>query len=63
MVNKWEALTEKQKTRTLLWLKGLPINQIAALEGVCRQSVWDSLSGSFKKIPALRTMGYDFRQR
>lgn len=60
--NPWDSLTEKQKRRVIMWLRGLTVAQIAAVENVHRQSVWDSLSGAFKKIKGLRRMGYDWRR-
>lgn len=57
----WSRLSAKQKRRVRMWISGLSPRQIAEVDGVTRQAIWESLSRSFKILPALESVGYDFR--
>ena len=51
--NPWDSLTETQKRRLHLRLRGYSYRQIASLECVDVKSVWQSLLVCRKKISAL----------
>jgi DNA-binding CsgD family transcriptional regulator len=55
----WDKLTETQKRRLRLRLRGYSYRHIARLECVSVTSVWDSLLGCAKKLPSLRTILYE----
>jgi len=58
----WQRLTEIQRRRVKLYLMGFSQRQIAATEGVTQQAIWDTLTRAYKKIPALRTVVYDWQR-
>lgn len=57
----WLGLTEKQRRRVRLYMDPrYNIQKIAEMEGVTRSAIWQSLYRSFKVLPALEAMSYDF---
>ena len=57
----WGSLTPKQKRRVRMWIAGFSVRRIAAVEGVSRQAIEQSNARSFKILPPLYSLGYDFR--